>query len=108
MLHELLPVGADVDGQDVAGWSALWHAAVRGALGVVVHLAENLGASPTLADRHGSSPMYAAAGAPGGQPNRDAAGGPTYTTAGISQWYSGWLATAGRSPSRTSSASPRS
>ena len=62
VLQELLPVGADVDGRDGNGGSALWHAAGRGELGVVVHLVE-LGASPTRAtpDNDGRTPLYTAA-----------------------------------------------
>ena len=66
VLRELLPAGADVDGRDADGRSALWHAALRGKLEVVVHLVEQLGASPTLADGAGRTPLYAAAGFDGG------------------------------------------
>ena len=65
-LRELLPVGADVDGRDGDGRSALWQAARRGLLVVVVHLAERLGALVTVADNFGRSPLYAAAGFAGG------------------------------------------
>ena len=67
VLRELLPVGADVDGRDGDGRSALWHAARRGELGVVVHLEEELGASLMLADCRGRSPLYAAAACFGGR-----------------------------------------
>ena len=46
-LRELLPVGAEIDGQDGDGRSALWHAAWRGLLRVAVYLVELLGASVT-------------------------------------------------------------
>ena len=65
-LRELLPVGADVNGQDGEGQSALWRASRRGLLVVVVHLAERLGALVTVADNFGRSPLYAAAGFAGG------------------------------------------
>ena len=65
VLRELLPVGADIDARDADGRSALWHAVVRGELGVVVHLA-GLGASPSLADSDGRSPLFAAARAAAG------------------------------------------
>ena len=64
-LRGLLPVGADVDGRDGDGRSALWHAALQGKLEVAIHLVEKLGASPTLADSHGRTPLYAAAGQAG-------------------------------------------
>ena len=60
VLRELLPVGAAVDDRDGDGQSALWHAAWRGELGVVVHLAEKLGASTTLA-ANGATPLSIAA-----------------------------------------------
>ena len=66
VLRELLPEGADADGRDGDGRSALWHAAHRGELGVVIHLAEQLGASPILPDKDGRSPLFAAAGYGGG------------------------------------------
>ena len=66
VLRGLLPEGSDVDGQDGDGRAPLWHAAHRGELGVVVHLAHQLGASVTLADGDGRSPLYAAAGYEGG------------------------------------------
>ena len=65
-LRELIPVGADVDDQDADGRSALWHVSWRGELEAVVHLVAELGASPTLADSGGRSPLYAAAGYIGG------------------------------------------
>ena len=60
-LRELLPAGADVDGLDGDGRSALWHAADRGLLGVAIHLGEQLGASRTLADNGGRTPLWIAA-----------------------------------------------
>ena len=62
-LGELLPVGADVDRWDGDGRSALWHAARRGELGGVIHLAElaGNGRSVTQPDNRGFTPLYAAA-----------------------------------------------
>ena len=59
--------GGGVDGRDCNGRSALWHAAWRGKLEEVIHLAEQPGASLTLlADNSGRSPLYAASGYNGG------------------------------------------
>ena len=69
-LRELLPVGADVDGRDGDGRTPLWYAAWRGKLGLVVHFKEKLGASPTLADGRGCSPLYAAASETPWRPSR--------------------------------------
>ena len=84
-LRELLPVGADVDGQDGDGRSALWQAAHGGAR-VVVFLTEQ----PRV-------------GAPRCTPQRA-----TTVAAAIWRWFGGWPATAGRSPSRTTPGPPRS
>jgi len=62
IIRDRFPVDGDVDGLDGDGRSALWHAAHRGELAVVVYLAQHLGASVTLPDSAGRSPLYAAAG----------------------------------------------
>ena len=121
-LRELLPVSADVR----PGHPAVWHARRR-LLGVVVHLAEKLGASLTLADSNGRTPLYAATGFAGGgghlkvvqllagsggsvtQPDNDGCT-PLLMAAqeGHLGWCNGWPATAGRSPSWTTTGAPRS
>ena len=68
-LLQLLPLGADFYGLDDECRSALWHAAWRGKLGLVIHLvssAPKLLEWVTLPDSYGRSPLYAAAGYPGG------------------------------------------
>ena len=81
LLRRLLPEGAAVDGRDGDGRSPLWHAANKGDCGLVVHLAEQLGASVTLADGEGRSPLHAAAG------DNGASGGGGHLA--VVQWLAG-------------------
>ena len=62
LLRELLPEGADVNQADEHGRTALWHAAHRGELAVTMCLVDERGASTTIGDSGGRSPLHAAAG----------------------------------------------